>query len=126
MKDVTKIISEKATRFLPVDMKDRLKSAFNRSTSSASGNSRADDVPDYGAIFNANRSPSSQKTAHFSGPLDQTQLAEPSSSATMRNQARQIAGKPQPSRRSAGGRGCLYDMLHSEEEVTCFASAKMG
>jgi len=91
LKDVTKIISDKATRFLPVDMKDRLKSAFNRSTNSASGNSRADDVPDYGAIFNANRSPSSQKTAHFSGPLDQTQLAEPPSSATMRNPARQIA-----------------------------------
>ena len=91
MKDVTKIISERATRFLPVDMKDRLKSAFNRSTGGASANSSPDDVPDYSAIFNANRSPGNQKAQRFNGPLDQTQLAEPPSSATMRNPARQIA-----------------------------------
>ena len=92
MKDVTKIISERATRFLPVDMKDRLKSAFNRNVGNAAPASQSnEDVPDYGAIFNANKTGGNQKKSHFAGPLDQTQLAEPTTSQTMRNPGRQIA-----------------------------------
>jgi len=92
LKDVTKIISERATRFLPVDMKDRLKSAFNRNAgNTAPANQPQEDVPDYSAIFNANKSADNQKKAHFSGPLDQTQLAEPAASRTMRDPGRQIA-----------------------------------
>ena len=91
MKDVTKILSERATRFLPVDMKDRLKSALNRSTGNTTpANPPADDVPDYSAIFNA-RAAGSEKKPRFAGPLDQTQLAEPDSSVTMRSPSRQIA-----------------------------------
>ena len=91
MKDVTKIISERATRFLPVDMKDRLKSAFNRN-SPATAPTKADheDIPDYTAIFNTNKPAGNQQKSSFNGPLDQTQLAEPTSSVTMRNPARQI------------------------------------
>jgi cytoskeletal protein CcmA (bactofilin family) len=97
LKDVTKIISERATRFLPVDMKDRLRSAFNRNAANTPPtDARAEEVPDYSAIFNANKAPSDQKKPRFDGPLvsgpeDQTQLAEPLSSVTMRNPARQIA-----------------------------------
>ena len=92
MKNVTKIISERATRFLPVDMKDRLKSAFNRNSGNAApGNEPAEDVPDYSAIFNANKPAASEKKSRFAGPLDQTQLAEPVNSVTMRNPERQIA-----------------------------------
>jgi cytoskeletal protein CcmA (bactofilin family) len=47
-------------------------------------------VPDYSAIFNANKSAGDQKKSHFAGPLDQTQLAEPNASRTMRDPARQI------------------------------------
>ena len=88
MKDVTKIISEKATRFLAVDMKDRLKSAFNRNN--APDNPPVEEAPDYSAIFNANRVPGTDKQSRFS-PLDQTQIAEPTTSVTIKNPARQIA-----------------------------------
>jgi cytoskeletal protein CcmA (bactofilin family) len=97
LKDVTKIISERATRFLPVDMKDRLKSAFNRNPANTPPtDAHAEEVPDYSAIFNANKVPGSQNRPRFDGPLvagpdDQAQLAEPPSSVTMRNPARQIA-----------------------------------
>src|ERR1017187_1929933 len=78
-------------------MKDRLKSAFNRnSPNTTPENSRADDAPDYSAIFNGNRSAATQKNPRFNGPpaggsADETQLAQAPSSATMRNSARQIA-----------------------------------
>jgi cytoskeletal protein CcmA (bactofilin family) len=77
-KDVTKSFGEKATRFLPVDMKDRLKSVFNRgSTPAAPTSAPDDDVPDYGAIFNANKAPGAQKKPRFNGPLEPAQLAQP-------------------------------------------------
>jgi cytoskeletal protein CcmA (bactofilin family) len=97
LKDVTKIISDKATRFFAVDMKDRLKSAFNRnSANTAPGDAQPEEVPDYSVIFNANKVPGNQKKPRFNGPLvagpeAQPQLAEPPSSVTMRNPARQIA-----------------------------------
>lgn len=92
MKDVTKIISERATRFLPVDMKDRLKSAFNRNSGNTTpANQPAEDVPDYSAIFNANKPAAGEKKSRFAGPLDQTQIAEPTNSVTMRNPERQIS-----------------------------------
>src|SRR3981189_1420626 len=74
-------------------MKDRLKSAFNRNstTTAPASASTNEDVPDYSAIFNANKAPGNQKKSRFNGPLDQTQLAEPPTSVTMRNPARQIA-----------------------------------
>ena len=92
MKDVTKQISEiseKATRFLPVDMKDRLKTIFNRTPSR--GHAPADDdVPDYSAIFNANKAPG-QKKVRFNGPLEPPQLAEPPARATMKETGPQRA-----------------------------------
>lgn len=97
MKDGTKTISERATRFLPVDMKDRLKSAFNRNSANATpANAPAEDATDYNAVFNANRSPAAQDNPRFNGPvvgahLEQTQLAGTPSSVTTRNPARQIA-----------------------------------
>jgi hypothetical protein len=91
LKDVTKIISERGRRFLPVDMKDRLKSAFNRNSGTpALVNEPAEDVPDYGAIFNTSKAGNHQKNPRVAGPLDQTQLAEPTTSVTMRNASRQI------------------------------------
>jgi len=93
LKDAPKSISEKATRFLAVDMKDRLKSAFNRNSSApppASENPRADDIPDYSAIF-AHRAQTAPMKAPLGDALDQAQLAEPAASVTMRNPARQIA-----------------------------------
>src|SRR5579862_9458625 len=72
-------------------MKDRLKSAFNRNAgNSAPANQPQEDEPDYSAIFNANKSTDGEKKSHFAGPLDQTQLAEPDASRTMRDPARQI------------------------------------
>jgi cytoskeletal protein CcmA (bactofilin family) len=92
LKDVTKIISERATRFLPVDMKDRLKSAFNRNSGNAApADQQNEDLPDYSAIFNANKSTGNQKQSHSAGPVDQSQLAEPTASQTMRDPGRQIA-----------------------------------
>jgi len=67
LKEEPKSISERATRFLAVDMKDRLKSAFNRG---AGGNEpapeapRVDDTPDYSSIF-AHRAQSAQAHAQF-------------------------------------------------------------
>jgi cytoskeletal protein CcmA (bactofilin family) len=93
LKDEPKSISERATRFLAVDMKDRLKSAFNRSATGpapASDTPLAEDAPDYSAMF-AHRSPAAQKKTPISAPLTQTQLAEPTSSVTMRSPERQIA-----------------------------------
>jgi cytoskeletal protein CcmA (bactofilin family) len=95
LKDVTKIISDKATRFLAVDMKDRLKSAFNRNSANTD-DAQPEELPDYSVIFNANKVPGNQKKPRFNGPLvagpeAQPQLAEPPSSVTMRNPARQIA-----------------------------------
>jgi cytoskeletal protein CcmA (bactofilin family) len=83
VKDVTKLLSEKATRFLPVDMKDRLKSAFNRTAATAApAPGPADDVPDYSAIFNANKVPGAQKKPRFNGPLEPPQLSQPPGTAT--------------------------------------------
>ena len=93
MKDQSKTISERANRFLAVDMKDRLKSAFNRGSvppASAPEAPRADDTPDYSSIF-AHRAQSAPKRPPLSAPLDQPQLAEPTSSVTMRNPGRRIA-----------------------------------
>jgi cytoskeletal protein CcmA (bactofilin family) len=93
LKEEPKSISERATRFLAVDMKDRLKSAFNRG---AGGNAaepeapRVDDTPDYSSIF-AHRAQSAQKKPAPPVPGSQPQLAEPTTSVTMRNPARQIA-----------------------------------
>jgi hypothetical protein len=89
---MAKTISERATRFLAVDMKDRLKSAFVRTSTGPapeSDDSRADDAPDYSAIF-AHRA-RSPKPAPASAARDQSQLAEPAVSVTMKNPARQIA-----------------------------------
>jgi cytoskeletal protein CcmA (bactofilin family) len=97
LKDGSKTISARATRFLPVDMKDRLKSAFNRNYSTSTPENAPDaDALDYRAIFNANRSAASQKNPHgagsiVDGPANQTLLAEPPSSADAGNPARQIA-----------------------------------
>ena len=83
VKDVTKLLSEKATRFLPVDMKDRLKSAFNRGGATAAPTSDpAEDVPDYSAIFNANKAPGAQKKPRFNGPLEPPQLSQPPGTVT--------------------------------------------
>jgi len=90
LKDESKSISERATRFLAVDMKDRLKSAFSRggSASQAASAPAIDDTPDYSSIF-AHRAQSSRKAPVNTPP--QAQLAEPTQSVTMRNPARQIA-----------------------------------
>ena len=96
MKDGTKTISERATRFLPVDMKDRLKSAFNRNSANATpANAPAEDATDNNAIFNANRAPAAQDNPRFNGPngpvvgrnIELTKLAGPPSSLTTRNPA---------------------------------------
>lgn len=90
MKDVTKTLSERATRFLPVDMKDRLKSAFNRNSSNpAPDDQPAEDVPDYNAIFNA-RAAGNQKKPGNAGSLDQTHVPESNTSVTMSEPNRQI------------------------------------
>jgi len=69
LKDGNKTISERATRFLPVDMKDRLKSAFNRNAAStAPENAASEEVPDFAAVFNANRTAAAQAKPRFSGP----------------------------------------------------------
>jgi len=88
---MAKTISERASRFLPVDMKDRLKSALLRNAGPAPepANSPADDLPDYSAIF-AHRARAATPPP-VSAPWDQTQLAEPTVSVTMKNPARQIA-----------------------------------
>jgi cytoskeletal protein CcmA (bactofilin family) len=89
VKDVTKN-SDKATRFLPVDMKDRLKTIFNRAPSRSSATAD-DDIPDYSAIFNANKAPGQQKKVRFNGPLEPPQLAEPPARATMKQTGMQRA-----------------------------------
>ena len=92
-KEEPRSISERATRFLAVDMKDRLKSAFNRNSAgpaSASNAPLAEDTPDYSAIF-AHRSQSAPKKTPVNSAVNQSQLAEPAVSVTMRNPARQIA-----------------------------------
>ncbi len=66
MKDGSKTISERATRFLPVDMKDRLKSAFHRN----SPNPISDDEvvaqpPDFVGTFEPNR-PTAPKAPRLS------------------------------------------------------------
>jgi cytoskeletal protein CcmA (bactofilin family) len=94
LKDVSKLISEQATRFLPVDMKNRLKSAFNRNTANnGPGNPPVidEDVPDYSAIFNANKSPNTQKKPRYDGslvdaPIEQPPLAESASTASVKPQ----------------------------------------
>ncbi len=97
MKDSSKTISERATRFLPVDMKDRLKSAFHRNpATSAPDNAREAEAPDYTAIFNTNRNDAALKNsrpvgAGFSGQVDEAELRQPSISAGAKNPARQIA-----------------------------------
>lgn len=100
MKDGTKTISERATRFLPVNMKDRLKSAFNRNSANATpANAPAEDATDYNAVFNANRSPATPDNPRFNGPngpvvgrnIELTKLAGPPSSLTTRNPAPEIA-----------------------------------
>jgi hypothetical protein len=60
LKDGSKTISERATRFLPVDMKDRLKSAFNRNSVNAPERAVSDDAPDYAVIFGNTRAPATQ------------------------------------------------------------------
>ncbi len=70
MKDVNKTLSERATRFLPVDMKDRLKSAFNRNApADARETAREDEASDLNAIFNVNRPAAAPKTAALNVPL---------------------------------------------------------
>ena len=98
MKDGSKTISERATRFLPVDMKDRLKSAFNRNSANTTApeKPRDEDAPDYTVIFNANRPAATQVNPRFnsplvSGPASSVKVADSPSSATMRNPARQVA-----------------------------------
>ena len=89
---MAKTISQRATRFLAVDMKDRLKSAFVRNPTDPapeSDHSRADDAPDYSAIF-AHRARGA-KPAPTSATRDLHQLAEPTISVTMKSPARQIA-----------------------------------
>jgi cytoskeletal protein CcmA (bactofilin family) len=66
----SKSISERATRFLPVDMKDRLKSAFNRNSANTGASTPpAEDAPDYTTIFNPSRSEPVQNNPRFTGPL---------------------------------------------------------
>ncbi len=96
MKDGTKTISERATRFLPVDMKDRLKSAFNRNAANPAPRSESpDDSPDYTAIFNANRAAAAAKNTRSAPPagaqVERVTLEESSDSATLRNSARRLA-----------------------------------
>ena len=71
MKDLNKTISERATRFLPVDMKDRLKSAFNRNAPNAvtPETTREDETSEYNAIFNANRPAAAPKAGALNVPL---------------------------------------------------------
>lgn len=86
MKDVTKLISNRATRFIPVDMKDRLKTVFNRA-----GKPQAaldEEIPDYTAIFNANKSPN-QKKARFDGPLEPPQLSAPPQNQRIADRSRE-------------------------------------
>jgi cytoskeletal protein CcmA (bactofilin family) len=93
LKEEPKSISERATRFLAVDMKDRLKSAFNRGSGGNAPESeapRVDDTPDYSSIF-AHRAQAAQKKPPAPAPANQPLLAEPPTSVTMRNPARQIA-----------------------------------
>jgi cytoskeletal protein CcmA (bactofilin family) len=84
LKDGSKI-SYQATRFLPVDMKDRLKSAFNRNSNSAAAR---DDEPaedsDFTAIFNPSRSSHEQLKPPV---LDRIH----SVNSLARNPARQVA-----------------------------------
>jgi len=91
LKDGSKTISERATRFLPVDMKDRLKSAFNRNSANAAApeNARAESAPDLNAIFNPN--PTAPAQANPRPLVGGPRLADASSSATMKNSARQVA-----------------------------------
>lgn len=70
MKDVNKTFSDRAARFLPVDMKDRLKSAFNRNTASTPAEiEREDSSSDYNVIFNTERPASAAKTTGLNVPL---------------------------------------------------------
>jgi len=54
------VSDDRTTRFIPVDMKDRLKTVFNRSSRRTPVE---DDVPDYNAIFSANKKPDPKKAA---------------------------------------------------------------
>ncbi len=79
MKDGSKTISQRTTRFLPVDMKDRLKSAFNRNPAAAAENAAEQDAPDYTAIFNPSRAASAQANQRFAGAaVNGPQLADAS------------------------------------------------
>jgi cytoskeletal protein CcmA (bactofilin family) len=93
LKDGNKTISERATRFLPVDMKDRLKSAFNRNAAStAPENAASEEVPDFAAVFNGNRTAATQAKPRFSGPpVNASQLGDGPASAALRNSGRQVA-----------------------------------
>jgi cytoskeletal protein CcmA (bactofilin family) len=73
-----KSFSERATRFIPVDMRDRVKAVFNRTagkTAMPAAPHRDDDIPDYSVIFNTNRAPG-QKKVRFNGPLEPPQLSQ--------------------------------------------------
>jgi cytoskeletal protein CcmA (bactofilin family) len=93
LKDGNKTISERATRFLPVDMKDRLKSAFNRNAAStAPENAASEEVPDFAAVFNANRTAAAQAKPRFSGPqVNVSQLGDGPASGALRNSGQQVA-----------------------------------
>src|SRR4029077_2636059 len=65
-------------------MNDVLKSAFNRNAA-APASGPADDVPDYSAIFNANRAPGANKKPRFNGPLEPPQLSQPPGTATVKH-----------------------------------------
>ncbi len=92
MKDGSKTISERATRFLPVDMKDRLKSAFNRNSANAGASTpRAEDAPDYTAIFNPNRSEPVQNNPRVAGPLVSGPLSSDAlNPLSLKNASRQV------------------------------------
>ena len=90
MKDGSKTISQRATRFLPVDMKDRLKSAFNRAGAAAE-NEPAEDGPDYTAIFNPNRAAAAQTNPRVAGAsINGGQLADASARNTTRHATQDI------------------------------------
>jgi cytoskeletal protein CcmA (bactofilin family) len=86
LKDGNKTISQRATRFLPVDMKDRLKSAFNRNSSAVAETAADLDASDYTAIFNPNRAAPAHSNPRSAGAsINGAQLAD----ASTRNAARQ-------------------------------------
>jgi cytoskeletal protein CcmA (bactofilin family) len=88
LKDGSKTNSQRAARFLPVDMKDRLKSAFNRA-GVAPENAPPEDGPDYTAIFNPNRAASAQTNPRLAGAsMSGSQVAD--ASAGVREAAQDI------------------------------------